>query len=1010
MSFLLNSQDLKDQKISGLLMKNTINNEAPLSIKKSSKILDNNEINKYMNRSKKKKCTICPYSFSLSSSVQSTLNTLNSISQKDNSKISKFFKDLSLTNSYRSNVLRNTVHRLTRPKTDDMKILYKIFYNYEPESTLKLASLNIKREIKIINNSDNNNNINNSNKNYDFNNLRAYIIKNQTEFNEGGNVIIAENKKNIPFLIDFYIMKKLEDLIARYSLIIFLFIKEKNLKEAKKIFLLMIKENMKYFNYIEKKIIYNFNTKDKKNIQPKDNYKMVYQLIKIYSFIIRYSQLFNTMNNRNKFMGKYFRIITINFQYLLNLANIRGLNYEIKNQLYYWLSVYLTYVNYFSILNYSSFSIPITLNNIIISLYKNEDENLLTLVEKKLIINTIYNQGLFLFINNQKEEALFNLIQAEEKIKLLINEPKPKNHLNQNNNGIFSSNNNLKSIPYFEFQDKKKKLSYKSNIPLQLWKKTKLTEQNGFTSEKKMNLMKSMKSFKSGYSTYLYDDIDNICKNFIKSKISLSDITLLVEYGVENGKLSSKELNEFDTTIFSLFQKSESAVINNAIRNSQIITSKNKNQDFHFPKYLMEPLLMKIELLILEIEINKKNIKDAYVHILKSIFLLIILKYTRPFQFQNSYTHIQKILNGYLKIIDELCDEKILESNENDNENQMNSNGQLINFFNNNEEEIKKNNDETIRKEFEKFFIFLSSLSVYQIKVLNETQPKNKKRNDLPIFFSTQFKDCLSTLQRLQLDKLQTMVLSRFIILKNINRWIIPTNLNTSLLDSIKKKNSIKTKMTMNYMSNVKTLKIYSLKNNKREYSNYKKILLSKSITPSIKEFLNSNIEYALKILHNSSEEEIKYMISYPLLLVVPIKRYKKQYDNIKKNNNRKIENMIFFDNIDNGNKFENFYLRKSTKPCTERIYNNTRLSNGEFQIDKKRFVIEKKINTNKFKRRNKSSGNISIKKNIIDNINQCCFINDIKGTKDYNDSYEDYKLSIDSSFYDNEKKGKNVK
>ena len=340
----------------------------------------------------------------------------------------------------------------------------------------------------------------------------------------------------------------------------------------------------------------------------------------------------------------------------------------------------------------------------------------------------------------------------------------------------------------------------------------------------------------------------------------------------------------------------------------------------------------------------------------------------------------------------------------------MNSNGQLINFFNNNEEEIKKNNDETIRKEFEKFFIFLSSLSVYQIKVLNETQPKNKKRNDLPIFFSTQFKDCLSTLQRLQLDKLQTMVLSRFIILKNINRWIIPTNLNTSLLDSIQKKNSIKTKMTMNYMSNVKSLKIYSLKNNKREYSNYKKILLSKSITPSIKEFLNSNIEYALKILQKSSEEEIKYMISYPLLLVVPIKRYKKQYDNIKKNNNRKIENMVFFDNIDNGNKFEHFYLRKSTKPCTERIYNNTRLSNGEFQIDKKKFVIEKKINTNKFKRRNKSSGNISIKKNIIDNINQCCFINDIKGTKDYNDSYEDYKLSIDSSFYDNEKKGKNVK
>ena len=54
MSFLLNSQDLKDERISGLLMKNTLNNEAPISFKKSSKFIDNNEVNKYLNRSKKK--------------------------------------------------------------------------------------------------------------------------------------------------------------------------------------------------------------------------------------------------------------------------------------------------------------------------------------------------------------------------------------------------------------------------------------------------------------------------------------------------------------------------------------------------------------------------------------------------------------------------------------------------------------------------------------------------------------------------------------------------------------------------------------------------------------------------------------------------------------------------------------------------------------------------------------------------------------------------------------------
>ena len=75
----------------------------------------------------------------------------------------------------------------------------------------------------------------------------------------------------------------------------------------------MIQENMHYFNYIEDKIVYTFTTKDKNNkTQSKENYRMIQQLLKIYSFIIRYSQLFNTINKRNKFMGKYFRLI---FQY-----------------------------------------------------------------------------------------------------------------------------------------------------------------------------------------------------------------------------------------------------------------------------------------------------------------------------------------------------------------------------------------------------------------------------------------------------------------------------------------------------------------------------------------------------------------------------------------------------------------------------------------------------------------------------------------------------------------------
>lgn len=306
MSFLLNSRDLEDQKISDLLMKNTLNNEAPTTFKKKTRI-DNGEIKKLIDRSKKKKCTICPFNFSLSSSVQSTINTLNSISQRENSKLNKFLKDLSLSNSSKRNDIGKNIHttRLTKPKSDDMKFLYKIFYNYKAESTIKMTSLNL---IKETNEDENKKEIK-----YDKKILRNYVIKIQTEFNEGGDVLIVKRNKNIPFLIDYYIMRKLEDLIARYSLIIFLYLKMKNYIEAKKLFLLMIQENMHYFNYIEDKIVYTFTTKDKNNkTQSKENYRMIQQLLKIYSFIIRYSQLFNTINKRNKFMGKYFRLI---FQY-----------------------------------------------------------------------------------------------------------------------------------------------------------------------------------------------------------------------------------------------------------------------------------------------------------------------------------------------------------------------------------------------------------------------------------------------------------------------------------------------------------------------------------------------------------------------------------------------------------------------------------------------------------------------------------------------------------------------
>ena len=992
MSFLLNPQDLKDKKITFLLMKNTKNNEAPLSYKKSSKILDNDEINKY--RCKKKKSTICPTSFSLNSSLHSTLTTLNSISLKDNSKLNKFFKDYSFTNSKNTDRIRTTA-RLTKPKTDDMKILYKIFFNYDADLSLSLSIISERYEHK-------------KNTKYDLTKLRNYLIKCQTEFNEGGDILIIKNDRNIPFLIDYYIMKKLEDLIARYFLVIFLFIKSNDIVEAKKIFLLMLKENKRFFNYIENKIFFSLNSKDRNIFQSKDNYTMIYQLIKIYSCIIRYSQLFNTVKYRNKYTGKYFKLINITFQFFTSLTDYHGFNCEIKNKIYSWFSYYISYVNYFSISNYSSFSLPITLNKILLSLYKDSDESFFSIEEKRLFLNTYYNQGLLLYIANQKDEALFCLRQGQQKMKLLENKlyyNKRDLQITLNKTGKYASSTSLKILPYFDIKEKKKKkLSYKSNIPLQLWKKKILTEDNFFSSNV-TNLMKSVKYSKTRYS--IYEDIENICINFIQSTVNLSDIILLIEYGVQKGKLNSKEIYDLNRRIFSFFQKSESTNIGKSMRNSQLINTKNKSLKLNFPKYLIDPLFFKIELLMGEIEINKKDTKAAFKHVLRILFLLVLYKIFKQNKNENEDIKIQRILNEHLKKLDELCDEQLIEFNQNEGENKT-SNGQK--FFNlNNEfsfEENKNNNKNkneiTIIKEFEKFFIFLNSLSVYQIKILNETQPQNGKRNDLPIYFSNQFKDCLSTIQRIQLYELQTMALSRFVILKNPNRWIIPSNLNTLLLNSIHINRSIKSNISLNYSSYLKNSKGYPISNFKKEQNNYKKIIQSKKTTPEMKDFLNNNKKMALKILNNSSNEEIKYMINEPLLLVQPIKKYKRKND--KKLNidiGKEFNNINVLDNYKNNKKKNSkFKLGTSTKPNRHSM--NTRLSEVDYIINNKKFSIEKHTSGNKNKRRNKSTGNIFINQSIIDNMNQCNYINDTKGTKDYNDSFEDYKLSIDCSFYDN--------
>ena len=87
--------------------------------------------------------------------------------------------------------------------------------------------------------------------------------------------------------------------------------------------------------------------------------------------------------------------------------------------------------------------------------------------------------------------------------------------------------------------------------------------------------------------------------------------------------------------------------------------------------------------------------------------------------------------------------------------------------------------------EFEKFFIFLTKLSAYQIELLNQDQPDKKsfkKFKSLPIYFSNNFKQSLNLEQMNMLNDIKILMLKRKLVLKNVEHLILVDNLNFDLI------------------------------------------------------------------------------------------------------------------------------------------------------------------------------------------------------------------------------------
>jgi hypothetical protein len=214
-------------------------------------------------------------------------------------------------------------------------------------------------------------------------------------------------------------------------------------------------------------------------------------------------------------------------------------------------------------------------------------------------------------------------------------------------------------------------------------------------------------------------------------------------------------------------------------------------------------------------------------------------------------------------------------------------------------------------KEMEKFFIFICNLSIFQLKILNETQPKLfTKRNDLPIIFSNQFQDCLTNAQRLELSNLQTMSLSRYIILIDSEKEISPENLDYKYMKyRVKSSKEKEEEKEFKFISEVKGRNINNKKTNdsiikslstntisikrtlKKEYeiedeSSIFEILLIKIKNENNKNFIESHKKSIINLLNNLSEEDKKLFLDSPFLLEKMLEKVESKIKSRNSNNN----------------------------------------------------------------------------------------------------------------------------
>ena len=745
--------------------------------------------------------------------------------------------------------------------------------------------------------------------------LKTQIFMNQ-EYNKKKSSFFGEKNTDI-----YNKMLNFKETISNYCLIIHLYLKKNQNKKAFELFLLMCSKNKVIIEYFYKKIQEQLPKISNSNRIGKFFPSITKLFIQLLSCFIKLSGKFSKSRLQTYYIKYYLKTIYIVSDTVINrfggVNNVQGMDSDIKHIGRYFYRNCIFDAAIFFFMKYQPLIISNFILQHILELYQDKSFTELLDVEQVLLLKVNYNLGLFLYADGNNIDAISYLNQAKERLSDIKFLPLTKEKKEKPYNIIQSgfSNEQIPILSKLTYNNKRFG-SFLNN------EKIKRSSKNLFLSKINNNNINTINS-----NNNTKDLNDNSFLNFNKNNILRTSGSSFMDLSIK--KYSSSNKNKVLLTLDSETKETLPRKSSGVLFGNQIMTLQQQCENVE------EKIYNEIELILGEIEITQKNYKEALIHLKKLLPPTNNqnnLNSNNIYQNRNRNKFIEEQNQSYQNRKESdtnYCNYKLLTDSDKrrimallskidhayDNNESNYEENELSNKFTNYYYLYKNNNIIERKKyinskEMEKFFIFICSLSVYQLKILNESQPSpSDKRNDLPIIFNNQFKDCLTNAQRMSLTLLESMSLTRYIILKDTNQDICPENLDFRFMKYrikdtdidydnennkiYKKKSKNRRNTETNNTQDISNANYYKINNTtsskiktkndfeEDDYENILNIIKNEENKDFIEEYKNS----ILQVLLDLDKEEQKIFLNSKNMLKKLIKKLKNGMIQKEKNN-----------------------------------------------------------------------------------------------------------------------------